>query len=287
MDVILTNFLNGLSYAFILFLIASGLSLIFGVMGILNLAHGTLYMLGAYFGLTAAKAWGGNFWLGVVIAAVGVGLVGLLLERVFLSRLYHKINEQALLTLGIVYIGANVVLWIWGPWSLMGKPPNFLSTSIGIGDFSFPIYRFGLIVIGLAIYFCLWWLQDKTRIGARIRAGMDDKEMTIGLGVDYGLISSAIFIVGAVMGGLAGFLGAPIIGIYPEISMQILLLAMIVVIVGGLGNIQGALIGSLIIGLIDTFGKAYFSDFAMFTVYLIFIIMLLVRPTGLLGRKKV
>lgn len=286
MDIILTNFLNGLSYAFILFLIASGLSLIFGVMGILNLAHGTLYMLGAYFGLMAAKNLG-NFWLGALVAAIGVGLVGLLLERVFLSRLYRKINEQALLTLGIVYIGANVVLWIWGPWSIMGKPPDFLTTSIAIGDFFFPSYRFGLIVIGLIIFFCLWWLQDKTRIGARIRAGMDDKEMIIGLGVDYGLISSAIFIVGAVMGGLAGFLGAPIIGVYPEISMQILLLAMIVVIVGGLGNIQGALIGSLIIGLIDTFGKAYFPDFAMFTVYLIFIIMLLAKPTGLLGRKKV
>lgn len=150
----------------------------------------------------------------------------------------------------------------------------------------FPHYRLAIILVGLAVFFVLWWLQDKTRIGARIRAGMEDKEMTIGLGVNYGVISSAIFIVGAVMGGLAGFLGTPIVGAYPDISMPILLLAMIVVVVGGLGSAQGALLGSLIIGIVDTFGKFIFPDFAMFTVYLIFIVVLLVKPTGLLGVKK-
>jgi branched-chain amino acid transport system permease protein len=285
LDTILINVLNGVSYAFILFLLASGLSLIFGVMGILNLAHGALYMLGAYFGLTAANLWG-NFGVSCLLAAVGVGFVGLLLERIFLRRLYKQLNEQALLTLGIVYIISNTVLWIWGPWSRIGKEPPLLSGPINIGGLVFPIYRLGIILIGLAVFFCLWWLQDKTRIGAAIRAGMDDKEMTIGLGTNYELISTAVFIVGAMMGGLSGILGAPIIGVYPELSMGILLLAMIVVVVGGLGSIQGALIGSLIIGLIDTFGKAYFPDASMFIIYLIFIIMLLVRPTGILGRKK-
>lgn len=285
MDILLTNILNGISYAFILFLLASGLTLIFGVMGILNLAHGSLYMLGAFLGLTVASR-SDNFWLAALLAAVGVGIVGLVLERVFLGRLYKQLNEQALLTVGLVYIFANSVLWIWGPWAKMGTAPDILSGSISVGNFFFPVYRFGIIVFGLAVFAGLWWLQDKTRIGARIRAGMENKEMTTGLGINYGLISTAIFIVGALMGGFAGYLGTPIVGAYPEMSWPILLLAMIVVVVGGLGNIQGALLGSLIIGLIDTFGKAYFPDLAMFTVYLIFIITLLVRPTGILGRKE-
>ncbi len=218
---------------------------------------------------------------------VSLGIIGLVLERVFLSRLYRQINEQALLTLGFVYIFANAIQWIWGPHPKMGNSPIMLSGSVGIGSYDFSIYRFAIIFVGLVLFFGLWWLQDKTRIGARIRAGMDNKEMTVGLGVNYGVISTAIFMLGAVMGGLAGFLGAPIIGAYPEMSMDILLPAMIVVVVGGLGNVQGALLGSLIIGIIDTLGTAYFPYFAMFTVYLIFIIMLLVKPTGLLGGKKI
>ena len=286
MELILANVLNGISYASILFLIASGLSLVFGVMGILNLAHGALYMLGAFIGLTASAHWD-NFLIGVVVAAVSLAAIGLVLDRLFLSRLYKQFNAQALLTLGLVYIFANVVMWIWGPWSKIGKVPGILAGSMSIGDFNFSAYRFAIIAAGLVIFGLLWFLQDKTKIGARIRAGMDDKEMTIGLGINYGMISTAVFILGAVMGGIAGFLGTPIIGAFPEMSMDILLLSMIVVVIGGLGNIQGALLGSLIIGIIDTFGKAYFPNFATFTVYCIFIIMLLVKPAGLLGRKKI
>ena len=287
MDVLI-NILNAISYAFILFVIASGLSLIFGVMGVLNLAHGALYMLGAYFGLTVASHWN-NFFLAALLAAVGVGLVGLLLERVFLSRLYRQLNEQVLLTLGLVYIFTNIVLWVWGPWASgkMGAAPAILSGRISIGDFFFPTYRLGIILIGLALFVGLWWVQDKTRIGARIRAAMDDKEMTGGLGINYRLIFTAVFAVGATMGGLAGFLGTPIMGAFSGMGMQFLLLAILVIIIGGLGTVQGALLGSLVVGFVDTFGKAYFSDFAMFTIYLTFIIVLLVKPSGLLGRKNV
>lgn len=286
LELILANALNGISYASILFLISSGLSLVFGVMGILNLAHGALYMAGAFIGLTAAGYWG-NFLMGLVVAVLSLGVIGLVLERLFLGRLYKQFNEQAVLTLGLVYIFANVVMWIWGPWSKIGKSPAILTGAVSIGDFNFPIYRFAIIAIGLVTFVGLWLLQDKTKIGARIRAGMDNKEMTSGLGVNYGLISTAIFILGAIMGGLAGFLGTPLVGAFPEMSMDILLLAMIVAVIGGLGSIQGALLGSLIIGIIDTFGKAYFPDFATFTVYFIFIIMLLAKPTGLIGRKRV
>ena len=286
MELVLINLLNGISYAFILFLIASGLTLIFGVMGILNLAHGALYMLGAFIGITVANQFD-NFPIGAVIGAISLGIVGLVLYYAFLSRLYKQFSEQALLTLGLVYIAGNVATWIWGPWSVMGKVPSVLSGSISMGTRNFPIYRIALIVIGLVLFAILWWLQNKTRIGARIRAGMDNKDMAMAMGVNYILLSVAIFILGAAMGGLAGFLGAPIIGADPGMSMSVLLMAMIVVVVGGLGNTQGALLGSLIIGVFDTFGKAYFSDFATFLTYLIFIIVLMIRPNGLLGRKRI
>jgi branched-chain amino acid transport system permease protein len=285
LDKVATILLNGVSYSFILFLLASGLSLIFGVMGILNLAHGAFYMIGAYAGLTAVGLWP-NFAVGVISSIVAVSIIGFAVDWVFFKRLYHKINEQALLTLGLVYIASNVVLWIWGPYAKMGKAPGFLSGSLTVAGLHFPLYRLAVIVVGLAVFFILWWLQDKTRVGAQVRAGMDDKEMAIGLGVNYGLISSAIFIVGIMMGGFAGYIGAPVIGVQPEISMPILLLAMIVAVVGGLGSIQGALLGSLIIGIVDTVSKSYFPDLSMFTLYVIFIAMLLIRPAGLLGRKR-
>jgi len=284
LEQIFANFLNGISYASILFIIASGLSLVFGVMGIVNLAHGALYMLGAFIGLAAAQSTH-NFFIGVIGSVVGLIVVGLILERVFMARLYKMLDQQALLTLGFVYIFGNIALWIWGAYPLMGHPPTFLSSRMSIGDYAFPVYRFGLIFIGLALYFGLWWLMGKTRIGARIRAGMDNKNMTMGLGVNYLLISTAIFVLGAAMGGLAGFLGTPILGADSEMSMPILLLALIIVVIGGLGSIRGALLGSLIIGIINTFGNVYFPDLAMFTAYLIFIIVLIIKPTGLLGRK--
>lgn len=285
MDKAATIALNGISYSFILFLLASGLSLIFGVMGILNLAHGAVYMIGAYIGLTVVSHWP-NFAIGVISSVVAVSIIGFIVDRLFFKRLYHKINEQALLTLGLVYIASNVVLWIWGPNSRMGKAPGFLSGALTVGGLHFPLYRLAIIVVGLLVFFILWLLQDKTRVGAQVRAGMDDKEMVIGLGVNYGVISSAIFIVGIVMGGFAGFIGAPVIGVQPQISMSILLLAMMVAVVGGLGSVQGALLGSLIIGIVDTVGKTYFPDYGMFTLYVIFIAMLLIRPAGLLGRKR-
>ncbi|MFH1775315.1 MAG: branched-chain amino acid ABC transporter permease [Chloroflexota bacterium] len=285
MDILAINILNGISYAMILFLMASGLSLILGVMGILNLAHGTLYMLGAYIGLTVASL-GGNWVVGLLAGGLSAGAIGLIFERAFLSRLYKQINQQVLLTLGLVYVFANMVLLVWGAISKIGAAPAIVSGGVSIGDFTFPLYRFLLIFMGLLAFAGLWWFEAKTRAGAIIRAGMDDKEMTIGLGINYGLISSAIFILGATMGGLAGFIGTPIVGAHPDMSMNILLYAVIVVVVGGVGSVKGALLGALVIGLIDSFGKAYFPDFALFTIYLAMIIVLLVRPSGILGRAQ-
>jgi branched-chain amino acid transport system permease protein len=276
--------LNGLSYSFILFLLAAGFSLTFGVMGVLNLSHGALYMFGAYVGLQVV-AWVDAFWLAIVIAAVCLAVIGFGLYFFFLRHLYNKVPEQAVLTIGVAYMVANVVLWIWGPRARIGQTPEFLQGVVTIGDLSFPIYRLFIIGVGVVVLAVLWWMQDKTRWGAIIRAGMDNKEMTVSLGVNYGLVSTLVFLLGMALAGLAGVIGSPVIGAYPSMGDNLLLLTLIVVVVGGTGYIQGTMLGALIIGLLDTFGKAYIPEAALFFSYIIFLVVLLVRPSGILGRK--
>ena len=279
------NILNGVSYGMILFLIASGLSLVLGAMGILNLAHGSFYLFGAYIGLTIVPHVG-NFWLAMILAGLVVGVAGIVIERVFLSRLHGQFNEQALLTLGIVYIASNLFLWIWGPFMKMGTAPSWLAGSIPIGAHSFPLYRFALIFIGLVVFGGLWWFQEKTRAGAIVRAGMDDKEMTTGLGINYALICSAIFFLGTFVGGICGFAATPWLGAEHRMAFPILLLALIAVVIGGLGTVQGTLLGAIVVGLIDSFSKAFIPQFALFAPYIAFIIILMVKPTGLLGGRQ-
>lgn len=277
--------LTGVSYGMILFLIASGLSLILGVMGILNLAHGALYMLGAYLGLALLPILG-SFWSAALVSGVLVGLIGWLLERGFLKRLYRQFNEQVLLTLGFVYIFGNGALWIWGSFPKLGRVPAELDFSILMGRLDFPVYRLALIGIGLGIALLLWWLQDRTRVGAIVRAGMDDREMVFGLGINYGLISTAVFFIGVFVAGFAGALGTPLRGASWDMGFPILIQALIVVVVGGVGRVEGTLLGAMVIGLIDSLGKTFFPEFSQFTIYVVFILILLVKPSGLLGRVQ-
>lgn len=278
------TFLDALSYSVLLFLIASGLSLILGLMGILNLAHGSLFMIGAYIGLTLA-ALGVNFWLAVLLSGFSVVLISLVLERVFLAPLYRQIDSQILLTVGFVYVFGNAVLWIWGPDPKMGITPAFLAGSVAIGHFSFPVYRFAIIVIGALIALGLYLLQDKTRVGSIVRAGVTDKEMAMGLGINIGIVSTSVFLLGGFLAGAGGYLAAPILGATPQLGIDILPPALIVIIVGGSGSVQGAILGAVLIGFASTFGTTFFPDLAMFTVYLAMIIVLLVKPVGILGRK--
>jgi len=276
--------LNGLSYSFILFLLAAGFSLTFGVMGVLNLSHGALFVLGAYVGLQGIETLD-SFWLAIVLAAVALAVIGFLLYFFFLRHLYNKVPEQAVLTIGVAYIIANVILWVWGPRAQIAQTPEFLTGALKVGGLSFPIYRIFISAVGLVVLGALWWMQDKTRWGAIIRAGMDNKEMTSGLGVNYGLVSTLVFLLGVALAGLAGVLAAPILGAYPSMGDNLLLLTLIVVVVGGTGYIQGTMLGALVIGLLDTFGKAYIPDAALFFAYVLFIVILLVRPSGLIGRR--
>jgi branched-chain amino acid transport system permease protein len=285
MEFFTTSLLNGLSFGMILFLIASGLSIIIGVMGIINLSHGALYMLGGYVGWMIAQQLGLNFWLAVIVGGLVAGLGGLFIERVFLRRLYKQMNEQVLLTFGFVYIITNICLWVWGGDAKVPFWDPALSGNLNVAGLLYPKTRITVIAIGSVLAVLLWWLQDKTRIGAIIRAGMDDREMVTGLGINLGRVSMLIFSLAAFIAGAAGVIGAQLWGVYSYQGLQTLLFALIVIIVGGIGSIQGALAGALIIGVVDAFGKAVLPELSMFFMYLVMIIILVVRPSGLLGRK--
>ncbi len=285
MEVFARNLLNGISFGMVLFLAGSGLSVVMGVMGITNLAHGALYMLGGYVGWTVAIDYGMNFWLAVFVGGLASGLIGLIIERVFLRHLYKQPNEQVLLTFGFVYIITNLCIWVWGGRPRMQFSSPALSGLLDIFGMPYPITRLVIIGVGLIVATVLWWLQDRTRIGAIIRAGMDDKEMTMGLGINLDKVSMLVFFLAAFVAGVAGVVGAQLMGVHSILGIDILLVALIVVIVGGMGSVQGALSGGILIGLIDTFGKSLFPQFAMFTMYLAMVVILLVKPSGILGRR--
>jgi branched-chain amino acid transport system permease protein len=283
MERILTIFLIGISFGSILFLLSAGLSLTMGLMRIVNLAHGAIFMVGAYVGLAVTNLTG-HFAIGLLAGALAAGFVGLIMEAGFLRRLYKQESGQVLLTIGFIYIIMNVVQWIWGAKPLSGVVPGSLSGAVTIGDFYFPVFRFFMIGFGLLMAVLLWLFQDKTKIGAMIRAGMDNRQVAKALGINLKRLFTAVFALGCFVAGLCGLLGAPLMGINLQIGWDALMLAMIVVIVGGTGSIQGTLLGAMIIGLVDAFGKAYFPDVAYFAIYIALILILLFRPAGLMGR---
>ena len=278
------NLLNGIAFGMLLFLLASGLSVVLGLMGIINMAHGALYMFGAFIGWTVLVQWGMNFGWAVLAAGLGAAIIGYFLERGFLRRLYKQPNEQVMLTIGFLYIFINLTTWIWGPRPRIPFTAPFLSGAINLGELTYPMSRLLIIIVGLVLAAGLWWMQDKTRAGAIIRAGMDNKEMTTGLGINLSLVSALVFILTAFIAGVAGIIGACVLGANSTNIFDLLLLAMVVIIVGGVGSIQGTLVGGLLIGLIDNLGKVYFPQFALFTIYLAMVITLMIKPSGLFGR---
>lgn len=281
METLFLNFLNGLSFGAVLFLLASGLSLALGLMGILNLAHGALFLVGAYVGISVSKA-GGNFLLAGLLGGLTAAAIGLIMERGFLRHLHGLIMEQVLISFGFIYVLTNSASWIWGTDTQTASMP--ISGAVVIGDMHFPNYRLVLVAVGLAVAVGLY-LFDRTRIGAMVRAGMDNAEMTGGLGVNLVLVSTGVFCLAAFLAGFGGILGVQIMGAYPEIALDALTLALIVVVVGGTGSIPGALAASLLLGLLDSFGKAFFPALASYTMYIALIVVLLFRPSGLLGRR--
>lgn len=275
--------LNGVSLGMLLFLIASGLSLIFGLMRIANLAHGSFYLLGAYVGLEVLNRTE-SFALAALAAAVAVPLLGVVLQRAFLNRLHNQELPQVLMTFGFMFILADLCLVLWGGTPQTLPKPELFSRSVQVAGIFFPTYRLFVIGAGLLIAAGLWLFLEKTRVGAMVRAGVDDPEMARGVGVNVPLVFSGVFGLGVSLAGLAGVLGGPIIGAFPGLDLEILMLALVVVVIGGMGSVKGAFVGSLLVGLLDNFGKALFPELAFFTIFAPMALVLALRPKGLFGR---
>jgi len=274
---------NGLSYGALLFLLASGLSLIFGVMRVVNLAHGSYFMLGGYVGLSVVWRTG-SFAAAVVAGAVAIGLIGIGMERLFLRRLPGQTLGQVLMTIGFALIFQDLALLIWGgdPYSI--PVPRFLQGAVRAGELSFPSYRIFIIVVAVVVAALLWLALDRTRVGARIRAAVDDGEMAQGVGINVPVLSLAVFALGASLAAAGGVIGGAFLGVYPGADFEVLPYAFVVVIVGGLGSLPGAMVGSLLVGLLDNFGKALFPELSYFTLFAPMALILALRPTGLFGR---
>ena len=278
------NALGGLAYGSLLFLIASGLTLIFGLMRIINLAQTAFYLLGAYVGLTLV-AHGTNFWLASVAGGAVTMVLGLAVYSAFLHRYHADHLTSLLLTLGFALILDDGVLAVWGGDPRSIAPPPGLSGSIHIGTLVFPEYWLAVIAISFTIAAVLFFALQRTMLGVMIRASVDDEEMARGLGVDVNRAFFVVFAAGAFIAGLGGLLGGPITSAYPGLDGEITPLAFAVVIVGGMGSLTGALVGSLLIGLVNAFGKAMFPELSYFTIFVPVALIMAFRPQGLFGRK--
>jgi branched-chain amino acid transport system permease protein len=275
---------NGISYGALLFLVGSGLSLIFGVMRIVNLSHGSYFLLGGYVALTVI--WTTGSWvLAIPVAALAIGLVGLVMERVFLRPLGFDPLRQVLLTVGFAFLFQQAALDLWTGNNFDIERPGPLRQSVQVGSLHLEAYRIFMIAVAAAIGLVLWLAMEKTRIGAMVRATVDDAEMARGVGIDTSRISMFIFALGAALAALGGVIGGAFLGVYPGLDFEMLPLAFAVVIIGGMGSLGGAAIGALIVGLADNFGKALFPEVSYFTLYAPMALILAVKPTGLFGRE--
>jgi branched-subunit amino acid ABC-type transport system permease component len=276
--------LNGLAYGVLLFLLSVGLTLIFGMLDVVNLAHGAFYMLGAYAGL-ALIAHTGSYWLALLLAPLIVGGLGALLERGVLRPLYRRPPlDQVLLTFGLIYVFEDVVKWIWGGRIRSIPAPEAFSGSVQLFGATIPSYRLFVIVFGLLMAVLLWLLIERTRLGSIVRAGVFDAEMASGLGINIHRVFTGVFAFGVALAALSGVIAGPIQSAYPAMGSEILVRTLIVVVVGGLGSLKGSLAGSLIIGQAETFGKAWLPETSMLIIYVVMALVVLLRPQGLFGR---
>ena len=276
--------LNSVALGGLLFLLSSGFSLIFGLMRVPNLAHGAFFMLGAYVGVTTMGEVGGNFWLGVIGGGLAVALLGGLLERFILRRLAGNEQGQVLVTLGFAFIIADLSLVAWGGDPIPIPAPSYANRPLFFAGLAFPTYRFVVLGVAVAMAVVLHLIMDRTRLGAMIRAGVDDMQMARGIGIRVSQLFTIVFCLGAALAGAGGVLGGPITSAYPGLDSDMLPLALIVVILGGIGSLLGAFVGSFAIGFIYNFGIALFPDLAYVILFLPMVLVLVWRPQGLFGR---
>ena len=287
--------MNGIQYGLLLFLVASGLTLIFGIMGVINIAHGSFYMIGAYLAWSL-MGWIGNFWLGLFVGVVVAFVLGLVLEFLFIRFLYDKDHlQQVLVTYGLILIFSELRSVIWGDDVHSVAIPALLDGSIQLTEnLAYPVYRIWLSSVCIVIAILMFLGIQHTRLGMMIRAGESDREMTKALGVNIGLVYRFIFALGVSLAAFSGMISAPISSVFPGMGGQVLIVSFVVVVIGGLGSIKGAMVAALLVGLIDTFGKVttlhifgvnIFPEMAGMSIFALMALILMFRPQGIFGRE--
>jgi branched-chain amino acid transport system permease protein len=278
--------LNSLQFSMLLFLLAIGLSVIFGLMDYLNLSHGTIYMFAAYVAFSITQL-GGSFWAALALAPLVSAAVGVLLYFVLLKRAERGGHlTQVLLTVGVIYMGTDLIRIAYGDLPKGVAQPALLDRAVDLFGIRYPAYRLFIIALGLVVMLVLHFALERTRLGALVRAGVDDRATAETLGIDIAKVFALVFGIGTYLAGVAGVVAAPVFGVYPGMDVSIIILVLIVVVVGGLGSLKGAIVGSLLIGFADTFGKILLPQFAMMMIYLVMALALIFRPSGLMPARR-
>lgn len=285
MRLVLFNVVNGLSLGSLLFLLSSGLTVVFGLMRVLNLSHGALFLLGAYLGHTV-QTLTGSFLLAAVAGAAAAGIVGLVIQGLFLRVLMGSTFNQVLLTLGLAFVLSNAIQLTWGALPRAIRPPELLLGSVSLAGLAVPIYRVFLIGVAFVAGIALWLVWVRSRAGAMIRACVDDREIAQANGIPVQWVFAMTFTVGAILAGLGGVLAGPILGVSIGLEFEVLLLAVVVVVVGGIGSLLGAFTGSMLVGIMDSMGRSYLPETSYFTLFVPVVLVLLFRPHGLLGKVR-
>jgi branched-chain amino acid transport system permease protein len=279
-------FLHGLAYASLLFLVSSGLTLVFGLMNVLNFAHATFYMLGAYFSYSIFRLTG-QFWLSLLLCPLLLGILGALVER-FLLRRVHRYGHlhELLLTFGVAYVITELVKFFWGNYALSISLDGFLTESVSFLSIEYPIYRLFIIACAVIVGLLMYLVIYRTRVGIIVRAAVNDSQMVDALGINVQFVFMSVFAVGAALSGFAGVIAGPLLTTYPGMASDILIDAFVVIVVGGFGSLGGAMLSSIIIGELQSFGVLLFPSLALALVYLLMAIVLIVKPSGLFGGEQ-
>ncbi len=283
MDFWVNQTFNAVSYAGLLFMLGGGMTLIFGVMKIVNIAHGTLFLVGGHVGYVVWRHTG-NFYLGILAACVALGFIGMILERFLLRKLGGQLLRQMLMTMGIALLFQDILLIIFKGYSLSINPPPWIATTVKLWGYNFYMLRVFMVMAAFVVFIVLWWVQEKTRVGAMVRATVDSEEVAQGVGINVHLVSMGVFGLGSLLAAFAGVIGCAFMSVEPGLDFMVLPLAFVVVILGGMGSLKGAVVGSILVGFISTFAKALVPEVATFSLFFPMVVILAIKPTGLFGR---
>ena len=284
----LVQCLNSVQYGLLLFLLSSGLTLIFGIMGVINLAHGSFYMIGAYMAFALAPYLGQHFITMLIVGMVLAVILGYVLEWAFFSFLYERDHlQQVLMTFGLILVFEELRAILMGNDVHGVQPPQWLSGSFSLlGMMSYPWYRIFASVACLILAAAMYWMVNRTRLGMMVRAGASNRDMVRGLGINIKRLYRIVFALGVALAALAGMIAAPMASVYPNMGSSVLIICFVVVVIGGIGSVSGAFIASLLVGFVDTFGKVFFQELSGMSIYLLMAVVLVWRPEGLMGKRS-